>query len=62
MRGDRGGIGVVLISFALLAACGQDATPVRTVEPPVGRPGLPTPDQVVAAITGSTEVTTGKDA
>lgn len=31
----------------LVAGCGEDATPVRTVEPPTGRPGLPTPDQVV---------------
>ncbi|HWC05997.1 MAG TPA: LPS export ABC transporter periplasmic protein LptC [Gemmatimonadota bacterium] len=33
--------------LVVLAACGEDATPVRTVEPPTGRPGLPTPDQVV---------------
>jgi LPS export ABC transporter protein LptC len=33
--------------LVVLAACGEDATPVRTVEPPAGRPGLPTPDQVV---------------
>jgi LPS export ABC transporter protein LptC len=38
------GVATVLILFA---ACGQDATPVRTVEPPTGRSGLPTPDQVV---------------
>lgn len=31
----------------LLLACGEEPTPVRTVEPPVGRPDLPTPDQVV---------------
>lgn len=39
----RLGFGILV----LLAACGEDATPVRTVEPPAGRPGLPTPDQVV---------------
>jgi LPS export ABC transporter protein LptC len=37
----------VAVLPALVFACGQDATPVRTVEPPAGRPGLPTPDQVV---------------
>jgi len=37
----------VAVVPALVFACGQDATPVRTVEPPTGRPGLPTPDQVV---------------
>ena len=37
----------VVVVLALISACGEDATPVRTVEPPTGRPGLPTPDQVV---------------
>lgn len=37
----------VVLTLTLLLACGQDATPVRTVEPPTGPPGLPTPDQVV---------------
>jgi LPS export ABC transporter protein LptC len=40
-------VNVVAVVLVLLSACGQDATPVRTVEPPTGRPGLPTPDQVV---------------
>ena len=38
---------LVVAALVLLSACGEDATPVRTVEPPTGRPGLPTPDQVV---------------
>jgi LPS export ABC transporter protein LptC len=38
---------LVVVGLALLSACGEDATPVRTVEPPTGRPGLSTPDQVV---------------
>lgn len=36
-----------LLAGAILFACGEESTPVRTVEPPVGRPDLPTPDQVV---------------
>ncbi|MGH7563416.1 MAG: LPS export ABC transporter periplasmic protein LptC [Gemmatimonadota bacterium] len=38
---------LMLLAGALLCACGEEATPARTVEPPAGRPGLPTPDQVV---------------
>lgn len=38
---------LILMAGALLFACDEEATPVRTVEPPTGRPGLPTPDQVV---------------
>ncbi|MGH7549134.1 MAG: LPS export ABC transporter periplasmic protein LptC [Gemmatimonadota bacterium] len=38
---------LLLLTGMLLCACGDEATPVRTVEPPTGRPGLPTPDQVV---------------
>lgn len=38
---------LALLAGALLLGCGEDATPVRTVEPPEGRPGLPTPDQIV---------------
>ncbi|MGH7571295.1 MAG: LPS export ABC transporter periplasmic protein LptC [Gemmatimonadota bacterium] len=38
---------LILLTVAILCACGEEATPVRTVEPPTGRPGLPTPDQVV---------------
>ncbi|HKY61496.1 MAG TPA: LPS export ABC transporter periplasmic protein LptC [Gemmatimonadota bacterium] len=37
----------VALTLTLFYACGQDATPVRTVEPPTGRAGLPPPDQVV---------------
>ncbi|MGH7543839.1 MAG: hypothetical protein ACREK7_07845, partial [Gemmatimonadota bacterium] len=36
-----------VVVLALFSACEEDVTPVRTVEPPTGRPGLPTPDQVV---------------
>lgn len=37
----------VLLAGVLLFACNEEPTPVRTVEPPIGRPDLPTPDQVV---------------
>ncbi len=38
---------LLVVALAFLSGCGDDATPARTVEPPTGRPGLPTPDQVV---------------
>lgn len=44
---SRRGIGPVLLALALAAACDAEQPPVPTADLPVGRPDLPTPDQIV---------------
>lgn len=41
------GLRAALLGLALLAACDAEQPPVPTADLPVGRPDLPTPDQIV---------------